>query len=56
MKTFISLILCLASLVAFGSTNTVTFNLADFTSQAITNRMVKIEPRSDTPTRTGLSS
>lgn len=46
MKTFISLILCLASLVAFGSTNTVTFNLADFTSQPITNRMVKIEPRS----------
>ena len=46
MKTFVSLILCLASLVAFGSTNTVTFNLADFTSQAITNRQVKIEPRS----------
>ena len=46
MKTAITLLLCIVSLFAFGSTNTVTFNLADFTSQAITNRQVKIEPRS----------
>ena len=29
-----------------GATNTVTFNLADFTTTAITNRQVKIEPKS----------
>jgi hypothetical protein len=46
MKTAITLLLCIVSLFAFGATNTVTFNLADFTSQAITNRQVKIEPRS----------
>lgn len=46
MKTTIALLLCLASLFALGSTNTVTFNLADFTSQRITNRLVKIEPKS----------
>ena len=39
-------ILCLLPLVAFGITNTVTFNLADFTSSVITNRQVKMEPRS----------
>lgn len=39
-------ILCLLPIVAFGITNTVTFNLADFTSSVITNRQVKMEPRS----------
>jgi len=46
MKTCITLLLCIISFFAFGATNTVTFKLADFTSQVITNRMVKIEPRS----------
>ncbi len=46
MKTAITILLCIVSLSAFGSTNMVIFNLADFTSQVITNRQVKIEPRS----------
>lgn len=34
------------TLHAGAATNTVTFNLADFTTGVITNRQVKIEPRS----------
>ncbi len=39
-------ILFLLPVLAFGLTNTVTFNLADFTTSVITNRQVKMEPRS----------
>ena len=46
MKTSITLLLCIVSLLAYGTTNTVTFNLTDFTAQGITNRQVKIEPLS----------
>lgn len=42
MKTILALILCIASTQAAD----VTFNLADFTAGVITNRQVKIEPKS----------
>lgn len=44
LKTFALFVLCCAT--SQGATNTVTFNLADFTTTAITNRQVKIEPKS----------
>ena len=47
MKTAITLFLCIAAVIAFGAnTNTVTFNLADFTQGVITNRQVQIKPLS----------
>lgn len=46
MKTPILIIALFLPLVVFASTNAVTFNLADFTTGVITNRQVKMEPRS----------
>lgn len=44
MKTI--LLILLLPLSALAITNTVTFNLADFTSTGITNRRTQMEPRS----------
>ncbi len=44
MKTPLSILICILTQFAFGAN--VVFNLADFTTTTITNRPVKIEPKS----------